>query len=99
MIKLVDLLLEIQTKPKALILAGAPGAGKGYILKGLDLGGLKTFNIDDTFIDLLRQSNVSLDLKSHGPEERSAAAKAMMAAAQKHKKELIPNAIAKKCGL
>ncbi len=96
MIKLVDLLLEVQGKPKALILAGAPGAGKGYILRGLDLGGLKTFNIDDTFIDLLRQSNVSLDLKSHGPEERSAAAKAMAAASRKHKKELIPNAIANK---
>ena len=94
MIKLKDLLLEVQGKPKVLILAGAPGAGKGYILRGLDLGGLTTFNIDDTFIDLLRQSNVSLDLKSHGPEERSAAAKAMAAASRKHKKELIPNAIA-----
>ena len=40
MIKLTDLLLEIQGQPKVLILAGAPGAGKGYILKGLDLGGL-----------------------------------------------------------
>ena len=96
MIKLVNLLLEVQGKPKALILAGAPGAGKGHILRGLDLGGLNTFNIDDTFIDLLKQSGVSLNLKSHGPEERSAAAKAMAAASRKHKKELIPNAIANK---
>ena len=94
MIKLTDLLLEIQGKPKALILAGAPGAGKGYILKGLDLGGLTTFNIDDTFMELLKQANVSLDFKSHTPEERSEAAKAMSVASQKHKKELIPNAIA-----
>jgi adenylate kinase family enzyme len=96
MIKLVNLLLEVQGKPKALILAGAPGAGKGYILRGLDLGGLKTLNIDDTFIDLLKQSNVSLDLKSHGPEDRSTSAKAMAAASKKHKNELIPNLIANK---
>ena len=94
MIKLYNLLLEVQGKPKALILAGAPGAGKGYILRGLDLGGLTTFNIDDTFMELLKQANVSLDFKSHTPEERSEAAKAMAVASQKHKKELIPNAIA-----
>ena len=94
MIRLTDLLLEIQGKPKALILTGAPGAGKGYILKGLDLGGLTTFNIDDTFMDLLKQANVSLDFKSHSPEERSKAAKAMAVASRKHKTELIPNAIA-----
>ena len=33
MIKLVDLLKEVQGKPKAIILAGAPGAGKGSILR------------------------------------------------------------------
>ena len=36
MIKLVDLLLEIQGKPKAIILAGVPGAGKGSILGDLE---------------------------------------------------------------
>jgi dephospho-CoA kinase len=58
----MQLLKEIQGNPKAIILAGAPGAGKGFILKGLDLGGLKTFNLDNTFIDLLKQANISLDL-------------------------------------
>ena len=33
MISLVQLLKEAQGNPKAIILAGAPGAGKGYILK------------------------------------------------------------------
>jgi predicted ATPase len=33
MISLVQLLNEVEGKPKAIILAGAPGAGKGYILK------------------------------------------------------------------
>ena len=41
MISLVQLLKEAQGEPKAIILAGAPGAGKGYVLRGLDLGGLK----------------------------------------------------------
>jgi hypothetical protein len=30
-VKLYDILKEIQGTPKAIILAGAPGAGKGYI--------------------------------------------------------------------
>ena len=46
MISLVQLLKESQGSPKAIILAGAPGAGKGYVLKGLDLGDIKILNID-----------------------------------------------------
>ena len=88
MIKLTDLLLEIQGKPKAIILAGAPGAGKGYILKGLDLGGLKTMNIDNIFIDKLKQANVTLDLKNATPEERSEQAKQMAAANKEFKGEI-----------
>ena len=63
MISLINLLKEAQGNPKAIILAGAPGAGKGYVLKGLDLGGLKVMNIDNTFVDKLKQANVSLDLQ------------------------------------
>ena len=92
MIKLTDLLLEIQGKPKAIILAGAPGAGKGYILKGLDLGGLKTMNVDDIFIGKLKQANVTLDLKNATPEERSEQAK-QMAAANKEFKGVIQSTI------
>ena len=51
MISLVQLLREAQGNPKAVILAGAPGAGKGYILRGLDLGGLKVMNVDDIFVE------------------------------------------------
>ena len=71
MISLVQLLREAQGNPKAVILAGAPGAGKGYILRGLDLGGLKTMNVDDIYVPLLKKANVSLDLKNATPEERS----------------------------
>ena len=37
MISLMQILKEVQGEPKAIILAGAPGAGKGFILRGLDL--------------------------------------------------------------
>jgi len=88
MIKLYDLLLENQNSPKAIILAGAPGAGKGYVLSGLDLGNLKIMNIDNIFIDKLKQANVTLDLKNATPEERSEQAKAMAAANKEFKGEL-----------
>ena len=85
MIKLTDLLLEVQGKPKAIILAGAPGAGKGSILSGLDLGNLKTLNVDNIYINNLKKANVSLDLKNATPEERSESAKAMAAANKEFK--------------
>ena len=88
MISLVQLLREAQGSPKAVILAGAPGAGKGYILRGLDLGGLKVMNVDDIFVPLLKKANVSLDLKNATPEERSEQAKQMAAANKQFKGEM-----------
>jgi hypothetical protein len=85
MISLVQLLREAQGSPKAVILAGAPGAGKGYILRGLDLGGLKVLNVDDIYIEKLKQANVSLDLKNATPEERSEQAKQMAASNKEFK--------------
>ena len=79
------LLKEALDLPKAIILAGAPGAGKGYILKGLDLGGLKVMNIDDIYINMLKKANVSLDLKNATPEERSQQAIQMAAANKEFK--------------
>ena len=46
MISLMQLLKEVQGQPKAIILAGAPGAGKGFILQGLDLSSLKILSYD-----------------------------------------------------
>ena len=77
MISLINILKEAVDQPKAIILAGAPGAGKGFILRGLDLGGLKVMNIDDIFVSMLKKANVSLDLKNATPEERSIQAKSM----------------------
>ena len=85
MISLVNILKEAVGQPKAIILAGAPGAGKGFILRGLDLGGLKVLNIDNIFINMLKQANVSLDLKNATPEERSQQAKSMAAANKEFK--------------
>ena len=85
MIKLYQLLNEIVGKPKAIILAGAPGAGKGFILRGLELGGMKVLNVDNQYIENLKQANVSLDLKNATPEERSKAAIAMADANKKFK--------------
>ena len=84
----MQILNEAQGEPKAIILAGAPGAGKGYVLKGLDLGGLKIMNIDNIFINKLKQANVTLDLKNATPEERSEQAKAMAASNKEFKGEL-----------
>ncbi len=90
MIKLENILQEVtnaagvnsgaiggQDKPKAIILAGAPGAGKGYVLKGLNIGGFQVLNIDDAYINNLKKANVSLDLKNASAEERSKQALAM----------------------
>ena len=79
------LLKEAKDNPKAIILAGAPGAGKGYVLKGLDLGGIKVMNVDDIYIGLLKKANVSLDLKNATPEERSEQAKQMAVANKEFK--------------
>ena len=88
MISLYNLIKEQVERPKAIILAGAPGAGKGSILSGLNLGDIKVLNVDNAYIELLKKANVSLDLKNAGPEDRSEAAKAMAAAKLKEKYQL-----------
>jgi adenylate kinase family enzyme len=89
MISLVTLLKEVSSSPKAIILAGAPGAGKSSIIGNLISDtGIKTLNIDDHFIKNLKDLEVSLDLKKSGPEDRSKAAKAMQAAQKTYQDEL-----------
>ena len=55
--KLYDILKEIQGKPKALILAGAPGAGKSSIIRDiLSQFNLKVLNVDDFYVqDLIKR--------------------------------------------
>ena len=89
MISLVQLLKEAQGAPKAIILAGAPGAGKSSVVGEIisDLG-LKVMNIDDFFIKNLRDAGISLDLKMADAEGRSGAAKAMQAAQKEYQQVL-----------
>ncbi len=89
MISLVTLLKEVSSSPKAIILAGAPGAGKSSIVGDLiSDAGIKTLNIDDHFIKNLKDLEVSLDLKKAGPEDRSKAAVAMQKAQKTYQDEL-----------
>jgi len=89
MISLLQLLQEAIGAPKAVILAGAPGAGKSSIVGDIisDLG-LKVLNIDDHFIKNLKDAGVSLDLKKADAEGRSKAAIAMQAAKKTYDEEL-----------
>jgi len=89
MISLVRLLREAQGAPKAIILAGAPGAGKSSVIDDVirDLG-LKVMNIDDFFIKNLRDAGISLDLKMADAEGRSGAARAMQAAQKDYQEAL-----------
>lgn len=78
MIKLRDIILEQSVNPKALILAGSPGAGKSSFIEDID--NALILNVDDYYIRNLRDLGVSLDLKNADAEARSKAAKAMAAA-------------------
>ena len=78
MIKLVDLLLENEQKPKAVFLAGPAGSGKSTFVKQyLSNKGLKSINIDDTYEELLRASGLDKPQAEYGAEELSSAAKLM----------------------
>ena len=81
----MQLLKEVQGKPVAILLAGAPGAGKGSILKDLDLSGLKTLNLDDTIAALSKTDGFTLNQKAADAEDRSKFMKAMQAATKKLK--------------
>ena len=77
MISLVQLLKEVQTKPKAILMAGPAGAGKSYTLNQLGLQGFTTINVDDDFEELLQKELGKSDFASMSPEELSTAAKLM----------------------
>ena len=85
MISLMQLLKEVQGKPVAILLAGAPGAGKGSVLRDLDLSGLKTLNLDDTIAALSKTDGFTLNQKAADAEDRSKFMKAMAQATAKLK--------------
>jgi len=77
MISLVQLLKEVQEKPKAILMAGPAGAGKSYILNQLNLQNFTTINVDNDFEALLQKELGKSDFTSMSPEELSTAAKMM----------------------
>ena len=78
MYKLRDIILEQSANPKALILAGSPGAGKSSFIENVK--DALILNVDDFYMRNLKDLDVSLDLKNADAEARSKAAKAMAAA-------------------
>ena len=77
MIKLTDLLKEIQNKPKAIFMAGPAGAGKTFILNKLGVTGFTNINIDTNYEALLKKEIGKQDLSSMTPDELSIAGKLM----------------------
>jgi len=89
-ITLRNIILEQSNNPKAIILAGSPGAGKSSIIEGIK--NALILNVDDYFMRNLEKGGVSLDLKNASPQDRSDAAKAMASANKEFKsfsKEII----------
>lgn len=95
-ISLIRILAESVKSPKALILAGAPASGKGTILRGLDLKGLKILNLDDEIIRLSKELGFTLNQKDTDSENRSAYMKAMVQATKNLKDKLLPKTLENK---
>jgi chloramphenicol 3-O-phosphotransferase len=87
---MVQLLKEVQGAPKAVILAGAPGAGKSSIVGDIIRFRFKNLNIDDFFIANLKASGVSLDLKKADAEGRSKAASCNASKPKNHTSKVRP---------
>jgi predicted kinase len=93
--RLLSILLEAVTSPKAIFLTGPSGAGKTTLLKQLNLQGFETINVDDTYEALLKASGFGTDFKKFTPDQIAQAGKFMSQArtATKEKEaEVIANA-------
>jgi predicted kinase len=77
MISLVQLLLEVLSKPKAIFLAGPAGSGKSYISKQLIPTDLEVINVDDSYEELLKSSGLGTNQKNFTPDQLSQSAKLM----------------------
>jgi predicted kinase len=96
MIRLIDLLLEINNQPKAIFLAGSAGGGKSSTYKSnpkfptqldnLLPSTMQVINVDDTYEDLLKKSGLGMKQKDFTPDELAQAAK-LMGQAQKTTRE------------
>ena len=86
MIKLMDLLLEVSARPKAIFLAGPAGSGKTYISKQLIPSNLTVINVDDAYEELLKAAGLGTKIADFSQDQLSQAAQ-IMGRAQKATKE------------
>jgi predicted ABC-type ATPase len=86
MIKLLDLLREASSKPKAIFLAGPAGSGKTYTSAQIIPKTMKVINVDDTYEELLKSAGLGLKVADFDQDQLSQAAK-LMGRAQKATKE------------
>jgi predicted kinase len=82
MISLLEILKEINTKPKAIFLAGPAGSGKSTIAKQIIPSNYLILNVDDTYEELLKSSGIGMNQKDFSPDQLSTAA-TLMAQARK----------------
>lgn len=76
MVSLVKLLKEIQSKPKAVFLAGPAGSGKSTFIKS-NIPNLKVINVDDTYEELLKQAGLDKPQSTFTSDELSQSSKLM----------------------
>jgi predicted kinase len=77
MIKLLDLLKEVQGKPKAIFMAGPAGSGKTFVSAQLIPKNLTVINIDDTYEELLKAAGLGMKIADFDQDQLSQAAKLM----------------------
>jgi cytidylate kinase len=77
MIKLLDLLKEVQDKPKAIFMAGPAGSGKTFVSSQLIPKNLTVINVDDTYEELLKASGLGMKIADFNQDQLSQAAKLM----------------------
>ena len=86
MIKLLDLLKEAQSKPKAIFMAGPAGSGKTFVSAQIIPKNLTVINVDDTYEELLKAAGLGMKIADFDQDQLSQAAK-LMGQAQKATKE------------
>lgn len=75
MIRLIQLLKEVQGSPKAIFLAGPAGSGKSFISSKIIPNTYIVINSDDTYEELLKASGIGLKQKDFTPDQLSQAGK------------------------
>ena len=74
MIKLLDLIKEIQDKPKAIFLAGPAGSGKTFVSAQIIPNKLTVVNVDDSYEELLKAAGLGTKIADFTQDQLSHAA-------------------------